>query len=61
MLESTKKETFVLLSYFVWPKQTTNKATKRLQRQNRMKYETIVQEIRLQLTQVMQPATVRAS
>jgi ribosomal protein S30 len=29
----------------------TNKATKRLQ--NRKKYETIVEEIRLQLTQVM--------
>jgi hypothetical protein len=36
----------------VWPKQTT-KATKRLQHQNRTKYETIVEEIRLQLTQVM--------
>jgi ribosomal protein S30 len=33
------------------PKQTTNKATKRLQ--NRKKYETIVEEVRLQLTQVM--------
>ena len=29
------------------------KATKRLQHQNRKKYETIAQEIRLQLTQVM--------
>jgi hypothetical protein len=47
MLESVGKETFV------WPNQTTNKATKRLQHQNREKYETIVEEIRLQLTQVV--------
>jgi hypothetical protein len=35
------------------PKQTNNKAAKRPQHQNRKKYDTMVEEIRLQLIQVM--------
>jgi pyruvate formate-lyase activating enzyme-like uncharacterized protein len=56
MLESIGKGNLSLYycrSLYGSPKQTTNKATKRLQHQNRKKYETIVEELRLQLTQVM--------
>ena len=45
----------VVFNFYGQNKQPTNayKATKRLQHKNRTKYQTIVEEIRLQLTQVL--------